>query len=140
MFRGNGGPSCQGPQAQEEDAEIDRELDRRQVEMAREEASVLGSRLAIWMLDDADLKVYLEASPEVRAQRVFKREGGSIEKRLKETAERDRRDHDRYMKIYGIDNDDYSFADLIINTDKLDPEDIMKMIVGRALQDCRVSL
>jgi cytidylate kinase len=117
----------------EESSELDRELDRRQVEMARETASVLGSRLAIWILEDADLKVYLEASPGVRAERVFKREGGSLERSLRETAVRDRRDHDRYMKIYGIDNDNYSFADLIIDTDSLEPEDIMKMIVERAL-------
>ena len=40
----------------EADDDIDRELDRRQVEMAMaEENCVLGSRLAIWMLEKADL-------------------------------------------------------------------------------------
>lgn len=118
----------------EESPEIDRELDRRQVKMAREEASVLGSRLAIWMLDDATLKVYLKASPEVRAGRIAKREGGTVEEKLRETMERDRKDHLRYRKTYGIDNDDYSFADLVIDTDTVSPERIADIIVERALQ------
>ena len=64
----------------EEDDSIDLELDRRQVEMALEQEScVLGSRLAIWVLKEADLKVYLEASLEVRVARIRRREGGSLE-------------------------------------------------------------
>jgi CMP/dCMP kinase len=119
----------------EEDPEIDRELDRRQVEMARKEPSVLGSRLAIWMMDDADLKVYLEATAEERARRIARREGGSMEEKLRETLERDKRDHQRYRKIYGINNDDYHFADLIIDTETLLPEQIAEIIITHALQD-----
>ena len=63
----------------EKDDNIDRELDARQVEMAMaEENCVLGSRLAIWMLTEADLKVYLTADSLTRAERVFRREGGSL--------------------------------------------------------------
>ena len=111
--------------------EIDRELDRRQVEMAMaEENCVLASRLAIWMLKDADLKVYLTASEEVRAQRVLKREGGDIKAKMAETNGRDLKDHDRYLKIYNIDNDKYDFADIVIATDSLKPEAIADMIVA----------
>ena len=40
----------------ENDYDIDRELDRRQVEMAmKEEDCILASRLAVWMLKEADL-------------------------------------------------------------------------------------
>ncbi len=52
---------------------------------------VLGSRLAIWVLKEADLKVYLTASSEVRARRIQVREGGSLEQRLDETMRRDAR-------------------------------------------------
>jgi cytidylate kinase len=111
----------------------DREVDSRQVSLAREEGGcVLGSRLAIWMLGEADLKVYLEAGPQVRAQRIVKREGGSIEEVAAFTAERDRQDHGRYLRIYNIDTDDYSFADLIINTDILTPVEIVDMIAEKA--------
>ena len=113
----------------EADDDIDRELDRRQVEMAMaEENCVLGSRLAIWMLEKADLKVYLQATSETRAKRVLKREGGSLEERMAQTEMRDRNDSARYKRIYGIDNSDTSVADLVIDTDDRTPEEIVELI------------
>ena len=57
-------------------SDIDKELDTRQASMAREnENAILASRLAIWMLPEADVKVYLEASEKTRAERIMKREG-----------------------------------------------------------------
>jgi len=111
----------------------DREVDSRQVSLAREDGGcVLGSRLAIWMLQEADLKVYLEASPQVRARRITKRESGDLEETAAFTAERDRQDMCRYLRIYNIDTDNYSFADLIINTDTLTPEEIVELITKKA--------
>ncbi len=116
----------------EEDDNIDRELDRRQVEMAMAEQNcVLGSRLAIWMLEKADLKVYLEASAATRAGRVHKREGGSLEDRIRETEGRDMHDSARYKRIYGIDNNDTSVADLVIKTDDKTPEEIVSIILEK---------
>ena len=113
----------------EADDDIDRELDRRQVERAMaEENCVLGSRLAIWMLEKADLKVYLQATSETRAKRVLKREGGSLEERMAQTEMRDRNDSARYKRIYGIDNSDTSVADLVIDTDDRTPEEIVELI------------
>ena len=111
--------------------DLDRELDSRQVEMAMsEENCVLGSRLAIWMLKDADLKVYLTASDITRAERVFKREGGSLEERFNETVKRDQTDSMRYMEIYQIDNTKpEEVADLIIDTDDKNPEEIVALIL-----------
>jgi len=112
----------------------DREIDSRQVALARAGGGcVLGSRLAIWMLEDADLKVYLNAGPQTRADRIVKREGGAIEEVSEFTAERDRQDHSRYLRIYGIDTDNYSFADLVIETDNISPQEIVDRIVKKAL-------
>jgi cytidylate kinase len=109
----------------------DREVDARQVKLAREGGGcVLGSRLAIWMLPEADLKVYLRASSATRAGRIKNREGGSLAEVEAFTEERDRQDRERYIRIYGIDNDDYSFADLIIDTDELDPLQISGLIIA----------
>ncbi len=119
----------------ESDYDIDRELDRRQVEMAMAVPDcVLGSRLAIWMLREADLKVYLTASAETRARRILKREGGTFEERYRETVERDNHDSARYMKIYGIDNTSAEeVADLVISTDDKTPEEIVSIIASRVL-------
>jgi cytidylate kinase len=116
----------------------DREVDSRQVRLAREPGPdrgggcVLGSRLAIWMLEEADLKVYLRARPENRAARIVKREGGDPAEVAAFTEERDRQDHRRYLRIYRIDNDRYDFADLVIDTDDLEPAQIADLIVRKA--------
>jgi cytidylate kinase len=108
----------------------DREIDGRQVALAREGGGcVLGSRLAIWMLEDADLKVFLTASPETRVRRILNREGGDPVAVAAFTESRDRQDRERYLRIYGIDNDKYEFADLIIETDALAPQAIADLII-----------
>ena len=115
----------------EDDYEIDKELDRRQVEMAMEQKDcILASRLAIWMLKEADLKVYLTATAETRAKRIYTREGGSLEERYKETVRRDENATNRYKTIYGIDNTKpEKVADLIIATDQKTPEEIVSLII-----------
>ncbi len=105
-------------------------VDNHQVELAKAEPCVLGSRLAIWMLKEADLKVYLFASDETRAKRILNREGGDIQKIKDFTAMRDSEDTRRYKKIYNIDNNDYAFSDLIIDTADYNPEQIVNLIVA----------
>lgn len=105
-------------------------VDNHQVELAKAEPCVLGSRLAIWMLKEADLKVYLFASDETRAKRILNREGGDLQKIKDFTAMRDSEDTRRYKKIYSIDNNDYAFSDLIIDTANYNPEQIVNLIVS----------
>ena len=113
----------------------DKEVDSRQVAMAKKASGcVLGSRLAIWLLKDADLKVYLKASPETRALRIVRREGGDLKETTAFTIERDRQDRERYLRIYNIDNDDYSFADLIVETDNMSIEEISSSIIDAVYQ------
>ncbi|GMO27053.1 MAG: AAA family ATPase [Termitinemataceae bacterium] len=112
----------------------DKEVDKRQVAIANEDVNcgcVLGSRLAIWMLKNADLKIYLEAKPSVRVKRILAREGGTLEDVTAFTAERDRQDSDRYMHLYNIDNNDYSFADMIIDAETNTPSEITDIILER---------
>jgi CMP/dCMP kinase len=107
----------------------DRALDARQVELAREGDCVIGSRLAMWLLPDAALRLYLAGSLEVRAARIHEREGAESAEKLAFTRERDESDHKRYLQIYGIDNDDLSGADLVINTELWVPEAIVDLVV-----------
>ena len=111
------------------DFSYDKLVDTRQVEMARAGSCVLGSRLAIWMLPEADLKVYLEASLAARSARIQKREGGALEEVTRFTETRDAEDSRRYKELYGIDNGEYSFADLIIDTERHLPAEIAKIIL-----------
>jgi cytidylate kinase len=89
------------------------------------------------MLEEADLKVYLRAAPETRARRIAEREGEGIEAVAAFTAERDRQDRERYLRIYHIDNDDYGFADLVVDTDSLDPRGIGDLIIAKLTEKLR---
>jgi len=114
----------------ERDDRFDRELDRKQVELAAAPGCVLGSRLAIWLLPNADLKVYLYGSPEVRSARIAKREKTGYEETLARTVERDSRDRQRYLRLYGIDIDRFDFADLVVDTTQGDQGYLAGVIVS----------
>jgi CMP/dCMP kinase len=112
------------------DPSYDRAVDTRQVELARLGDCVIGSRLAMFLLSDAALRVYITASAEVRASRIHKREGGDYAAILEFTQTRDRNDRERYKKLYGIDNNDLSYADLVINSELWTPEHEVDIIVA----------
>jgi cytidylate kinase len=113
------------------DDSYDKYVDMHQVELARQESCVLGSRLAIWMLKEADAKVYLLASDELRAKRILNREGGDLEEIKRFTAMRDSEDTRRYQKLYGIDNNAYQdTADIVIDTSVNVPEKIVEKILA----------
>ena len=112
------------------DLSYDRMVDTKQVEITKDISCVLGSRLAVWMLKNATLKVFLTASPEVRAKRICQRENSNIEETMRFTQERDKQDSQRYRALYDIDNNDYSFVDLIINTEYYTPEQICNIIIA----------
>ena len=115
------------------DDSIDREVDARQTKLAAESGGcVLGSRLAVWILKEADLKIYLDANPQTRAARIVNREGGNLEEVAAFTANRDKKDHDRYLRLYGIDTDDFQFVDLVVDAGNYTAEQIRDMIVERA--------
>jgi len=116
------------------DFSFDKTVDTRQVELANKSSCILASRLAIWLLKNADLKVYLYASSDVRAERVHKREGGNFEALKVFTETRDSEDTKRYKELYSIDNNDYSFVDLLIDTGNLQPEHIVKLIIDALLE------
>jgi cytidylate kinase len=113
----------------EKDSQYDRYLDRRQVELAMEGSCVLASRLAIWLLTQANLKVYLYATAEVRSRRIAKREGVPWKQSLKDIGLRDTRDRNRYFKLYGIDIDEYEFADLVVDTERGDQYYVVERII-----------
>ena len=46
------------------------------------------------------------------------------------TKARDERDHARYLSIYNIDNDAFFGADLIINTERYEPPEIVEIAVA----------
>jgi cytidylate kinase len=116
----------------EDDDAVDRELDRRLREIARDrERVVLESRLAGWMAGDyADLRLWLDAPLEVRVARVADREDKPLERARQETTERAASEAKRYREYYGIDIEDRSIYDLAVNTARWDPGTLVD-VAGR---------
>lgn len=109
----------------EEDPAIDREIDERQREIAREKDNVvMEGRLSGWMVEDADLRVWLAAPLDVRAKRVAEREEQTVEEARDEIEEREQSEAKRYREIHGIDIEDLSVYDLVIDTSHWDEEGV----------------
>ncbi len=112
----------------EEHHEVDRLVDERQVELAKRGNAVVDGRLTAWLLPEAEIKIWLKAPLEVRAERVAKREGISYEQALKETKLREKSEAKRYREIYGIDLHDLSPYDIVLNTSLYEAEDVIEII------------
>ncbi len=107
----------------EQDHSIDRELDRLQVELCQQGNLVLDSRLGGWLVA-ADMKVWLKAPLEVRAQRVAQREGIPVTVARAELERREGSERRRYQEIYGIDLDDLSPYHVVLDTSRWGPEEV----------------
>lgn len=117
----------------ETDPSIDAAIDAKIVETARDSPDIiLESRLSAYMLTRNGipaLRVFLDASPEVRFSRIGIREEKEMRKAIEETNARQESEAKRYMMYYGIDIADRSVYDLIINTDHLTPDEVLQKIL-----------
>jgi len=115
----------------EDDDSIDRDLDRRQRELAAErEDLVLESRLAGWMAGDhADIRIWLDAPLDVRAERIADREDKPVGTAREETVERADSEALRYREYYGVDIGDLGIYDLALNTARLSPGAVLDVVI-----------
>ena len=114
----------------EKDLTIDKEFDRMVIKEARKQNSVISTWLGPWLIPDAALKVWLDASPKTRADRISARDSMSKSKALKHVTERDMHNRGRYMALYGVDLFVHSNFHLQINTEKYSPEQLADIIVA----------
>ncbi len=110
------------------DPAFDKRIDEKLLGMAAEGNVVLDSWTMPWLLKEG-FKVWLEASPQVRAKRVVNRDSISIEEALKALTEKDERTRQIYKSLYGFDlGHDLSPFNLVLATDELEPDDIFYAI------------
>ena len=114
----------------ESDDLIDRELDQNIEKIAQTlDDAVIESRLAGWMAgENADIRIWLDAPIEIRSERIVRREGGSVEKILRETAEREMSEKKRYKEYYDIDFEDLSIYDCVVDTGDMDAETVVRIV------------
>ena len=102
----------------EEEEQIDKDLDRRLRDIAATQDDVLlESRLAGWLAaEHADLRFWLDAPLDVRAERIAEREDKSVEEARSTTERREQSEAKRYLDLYDIDIEDLTIYDAAFNT------------------------
>jgi len=89
-----------------------------------------------WLLKEG-FKVWLEASPRVRARRVAERDDISLEEAFDALKEKGERTKAIYEKLYGFDlGEDFSPFDVILDANELDVEEVLQtlcLVVERLL-------
>ena len=116
--------------------QMDREIDAMQRELAAQEDNfVIDSRLGAYFVPQAELKIFLNAKPEVRAERIWKAARDEEQAPDQATAlsamqERDASDERRYAQLYGISYQDPTLYDRSIDTSTAFPEEIAAEIIS----------
>ena len=119
----------------EQDDTIDRALDARLTERARAGAVVLESRLAGWLVTQADidaLRVWIGCDEAVRAARVAARDGGSAAEAQQVNRVREASEQHRYREYYGIDLLDLTPYDLVLDSSARRPDELVDEIRAAA--------
>jgi len=101
------------------DASYDKMIDARQKEMAQKQDNIIvEGRLSGWMVDKADLKIWLFAPIGCRLDRiVFRDQIADVETAKAITLEREHCEAVRYRQYYDIDINDLSIYHLILNSE-----------------------
>ncbi len=118
------------------DRSIDRQLDAKQVEVARKGDVILEGRLAGFLTHQAGIpgfRVWLHAPFPVRASRVAERASIPVSRAEEEIRVREEAERTRYLAFYGFDLDDDSIYDLVVDSGETPAE----TIAGRIAEDVR---
>ena len=121
----------------EKHEEVDKQLDDYQLEVLKKGNVIAEGRIAGWIAHRNNIqsvKVLLDANLETRSKRVVIREKGDVEKRKKEILTREKSEAKRYKNYYNIDVDDNSIYDLVIDTSKKTPAEVVDLIIEKIEQ------
>jgi predicted cytidylate kinase len=118
----------------EKHPEIDRQLDAEMIKLCRRKKDlILQGRLAGWMTKRNGieaLRVWIGASAKTRAARICHREGIRLAKACADTLRRDEDNRRRYLETYGLDLNDLSIYDSVIQTDNLTIEGVVSALMN----------
>jgi cytidylate kinase len=114
----------------EDSDNFDRWIDVKQGEEAMKHDNIIvEGRLSGFFVPKAELKIWLKAPIEIRAQRVAGREKMAYEEALAAMEGREQSEHKRYEQYYGIDLNDLSLYDLVIDSSQWRENTIVRMIL-----------
>jgi predicted cytidylate kinase len=137
--------------AAETNKSFDREIDDYQKKLgAEKESFVLEGRLGFLFIPDS-VKVYLKCLEKTAAERLTrsvlggdasrKKEGlsGNPEEVLGQIRERRASEKKRYRELYGVDYEDESNYDVVIDTTNMPPVEVCDRIIGFAKRKERIT-
>ncbi|MDX1657862.1 MAG: AAA family ATPase [Nitriliruptorales bacterium] len=117
----------------EENPEVDRGLDERQIELLRQGGLVLESRLGGWLAHREGitaLKVCLKCDEDERIRRIVAREGGDLEEQRRRTLEREASEAARYSQYYALDLHSFAPYDLVLDSGRWNPEQLADLVAA----------
>lgn len=110
------------------DPKFDQEVDKKLLELAEQGNVVLDSWTMPWLLKDG-FKIWLEASPQKRAERIANRDGISIKEALKALKKKEERTKAIYKKLYGFSlGEDFKPFHFILDTENLTAEEVFEVL------------
>jgi len=112
------------------DPSYDKMIDARQKEIAEANDNiVVEGRLSGWMVDNADLKIWIYAPIGCRIKRIVFRDQVADEETAKSlTLEREQCEADRYRSYYDIDINDLSIYHIVLNSEHWDVDGLGAII------------
>jgi len=110
------------------DPKFDEAVDKKLLKLAQQGNVILDSWTMPWLLKKG-FKIWLEASPEKRAERIAKRDRTSVEEALKAMRKKEERTKAIYKKLYGFSlGKDFAPFHLILDTDNLKAEETFQVL------------
>ena len=110
------------------DPAFDKKVDEKQLQWARRGNIIFDSWTMPWLYNGG-FKIWLEASPSVRARRLARRNATSQREALKAIREKDAQTRVIYKNLYGFDlGVDFSPFDLILDTNDLNADEVLKTL------------
>jgi cytidylate kinase len=110
------------------DPKFDKQVDEQLLEWAKRGNVVLDSWTMPWLFKGG-FKIWLEASPDVRTQRLAKRDDISIQEAVKAVKEKDKRTRRIYYDLYGFKlGEDFSPFHLVLDVDQLEAEEVFQTL------------
>ncbi|MBS7625262.1 MAG: cytidylate kinase family protein [Candidatus Bathyarchaeia archaeon] len=107
---------------------LDKRVDEKMLEWAREGNVVLDSWTIPWLLKEG-FKIWLDASENVRAQRIAIRDGISVEEALRCMRERESRTREIYWRLYGFRlGEDFEPFHVILDVNNLNKDEVFKAL------------
>ena len=112
-----------------------KDFDSKVKKEAKDGNFVATTRLSPWLVDEATVRVWLDCSLQERARRRAKLKEADPGSEIETVEKIDKLTAEHFMKVYGIDVNDRSVFDMVLNTERMtlkeEVEQVLLLSIGR---------